>query len=298
MQHRAGTLALLTSGEQAAISTATQVAARHQVAQSSLQLAASDVILGRSQSRTGQPWQFTAGQRPFNAVQVRGRRTSDSPSGPVTLLLGPILGTNFFEPTQIAIASQVDQEFALVIESSGLMHAPSRWADVGRSLDKFGQALMQTTNRSSMCLIECKNRPSLRMPLTDNNLSLNATLNLIAQEYDEIKLSQGRDLGGGLLLASDTLNAQPASPFALKRILFIGNGNENRGISPSEAARIAASRGQIIYSITVGHNADRDGSLTEAATITGGEALHVDDDIDLLPLMQRFVRNVGILTIQ
>ena len=50
-----------------------------------------------------------------------------------------------------------------------------------------------------------------------------------------------------------------------------------KGRYPIDAASIAASRGQVIYSLIFGHNGDKNGDMEAAAKITGGECFHVED---------------------
>jgi Flp pilus assembly protein TadG len=292
---RAGTEALLRTGNPAAARQAAQrVAALHRVAGKPLEIAPEDVTLGRCVSQTDAPWQFVPGATPFNAVRVNGRRTADSRSGSVDLFVGHLLGATRFHPEQTAVAAQKDQEIALVLECSGSMHP--KWDEALAVFSTLKQALRGTANRTSICLVQCKNAPTLRLDLTDANNSMDDLLVELQQELDEIKLTQARNLGEGILLASDTLYNASSGPLAEKKILFITSGNHNKGLSPIDAARIAAGRRQVLHSLLVGRNEDRRGMLTEAASITGGEVVDTDQAVELLRSLTRLVQTKSIVT--
>ncbi|MDH3717812.1 MAG: pilus assembly protein TadG-related protein [Planctomycetota bacterium] len=297
---RAGTETLLrTRDERLSVQAAMQFAESNSVAGQPLELATEDVTLGHASSRPNRPWKFVAGEYPLNAVRVVARRTDDSPSGAIRLLFWSLSGVEFFQPTQIATAAQVDQDFAIVLEAGGSMHAPERWTGVRKALQAFGEVLLESGNQHSICLIECHNEPSVRMPLTHKTEPLGDVLDQMHQEVSEIKLRQGRGLGPGLKLASDILAGDPhASPLAAKRILFLGNGNHNQGIEPPQAARIAATRGQEIHVLTFGHNPDRDGQMQQSAQITGGSYHHVANTATLPEIFDEIANTLSIVMIE
>ena len=50
-------------------------------------------------------WEFVGGQRPFDSVQVRARRTAGSPGGPVPLFFGRTLGSDVADSSAGAVAT-------------------------------------------------------------------------------------------------------------------------------------------------------------------------------------------------
>ena len=207
---RAGTETLLrTRQEKLAVEAAVRFAQSNHVTGEPLGLAPEDVALGRAFSQPNGPWAFVAGERPFNATRVRARRTQESPSGGIRLLFWTVSGVEFFQPVQIATAAQVDQDIAIVLEASGSMHAPERWSGVRTALEEFARVLLASGNRHSICVVECHNEPSLRMPLTDKADDLTDVLDLLHEEVDEVRLRQARALGSGLEMASDVHRLRP-----------------------------------------------------------------------------------------
>lgn len=83
---------------------------------------ATDVIFGSRvlNSSTGK-WEFGAGRRPFDSVQVRARRTANSPGGPVPLFFGRTLGSNVADSSAGAVATFLPRDIGLVIDLSGSM---------------------------------------------------------------------------------------------------------------------------------------------------------------------------------
>ena len=100
-------------------------------------------------------------------------------------------------------------------------------------------------------------------------------------------------------MASDVIANDPhASVFAAKRILFLGNGNHNKGIDPPDAAAIAATRGQEIHALTFGHNPDRRGLIKQSAQITGGSYHHVEDTDELEGILKEIANTLSIVMIE
>ena len=119
---KAGAITLSTTqDDQAAIQKAIDIAAENTVAGEAMQLASSDVEVGKSTRQTNGSWDFVAGAMPYNAVRVNAERTTGSTAGPVRLLVGGMLGVHTFEPSHVATASQMDQDVVLVLDRSGSM---------------------------------------------------------------------------------------------------------------------------------------------------------------------------------
>jgi hypothetical protein len=155
---RAGAKELsLKQNESLARSKAKEAAKRNMVAGQPLILSDADVQVGKSvQVGTGR-FNFTNGGTKPNAVRVYGKRTSASKSGPVDLMMAPILGQDDFEPIQTATSTQLDRDICLVVDRSGSMMwtltsdnypkgtkecdkphpSQSRWGALNTSVDAF-----------------------------------------------------------------------------------------------------------------------------------------------------------------
>ncbi len=118
---------------------------------------AGDVIFGRSTRGANGIFDFNATDPDVNSVRVIGRRTADSPSGPVGLLFAGVLGPTTFLPTQVARAVHLDRDICVVLDRSGSMNwriqdntfpngrdwcdgpdeNDSRWAALARAMNLF-----------------------------------------------------------------------------------------------------------------------------------------------------------------
>ncbi|MEZ6116530.1 MAG: TadE/TadG family type IV pilus assembly protein [Pirellulaceae bacterium] len=157
---RAATEALSrTQDPDEAIAAAKLYASKNLVSSSPLVLTDDDIVLGRSNRQTDGSISFSAGETPFNTIQIRGRRTADSPSGEVPLFFGRLLGVSSFEPLHVSRAMNLDRDISLVVDRSGSMKqlvsgagmppgksacdppdpSLSRWGtECGRSIVHFG----------------------------------------------------------------------------------------------------------------------------------------------------------------
>ena len=101
---------------------AKDTAKRNQVAGDPLQLADSDIVFGNGvQANEASRFKFTAGGKKPNAVQVTGKRTKGSLTGPVDLLFAGVLGVKQFQPAETATSTQLDRDICLVVDRSGSM---------------------------------------------------------------------------------------------------------------------------------------------------------------------------------
>ena len=127
------------------------------VAGAPLLLDDADMIFGRSTRGANGVFNFNAGDPDVNSIRVIGRRTDDSPSGPVGLLYAGVLGPTTFLPTQTARAVHLDRDMCVVLDRSGSMNwgvldnttpegrdwcdgpheIDSRWAALSRAMNLF-----------------------------------------------------------------------------------------------------------------------------------------------------------------
>lgn len=295
---RAATEAILrTSNEDIAFRHALAVAATHEISNHKVILDRPDVIFGQARSESDGEWSFIPNQEPYNAARVNILKTSDSSSGAVQTLL-PAFGPAFFETSKTATAAQVDHNIMLVVEAGGSMHAPERWEGVKTAIEEMTAIAQGLPNKIRVGLVECHNEPHLTEELSSGD-DIGSTLEALHNSLSDIKLSQGRNLGGGLELASNTLEtSRTAGAIADETIIFLGNGHHTKGTSPLTAAQLAAFRGHVIYCLTFGHNADKNGDMESAALLSGGEFFEVTDVSALPGILRDLLFNPSIILIR
>ncbi|MCP3887111.1 MAG: hypothetical protein GY700_16920, partial [Propionibacteriaceae bacterium] len=118
-------IGFVTSEEQvAARAEAEFLAACNPVANDPLNLADSDIVFGRYH-QSGSDWIFTesGGNDVVDSIKVTGRRTADSPDGPVQLTFTGMFGgpTDFFLTAAEAVATQPRRYVMFVMDRSGSM---------------------------------------------------------------------------------------------------------------------------------------------------------------------------------
>lgn len=119
---KAGAEALArTQTESAGQAAAIAVAQQNSVGGDPLQLAPEDVTFGRVTQKDNGKWRFYANQTPYTAVQVNGRRTTDSLSGPVPLFFAGVFGGGGFTPVHTAVAAHLDNEIVIAVDRSHSM---------------------------------------------------------------------------------------------------------------------------------------------------------------------------------
>jgi len=106
-------------------------AARHYAQQNkaggiTVQLADSDIVLGRAVVGDGGRCTFDQGAEPPDAVKVTARLTSDSPSGALPLFFGAAFGADVANLTASAVAMLVPRDIAVVIDLSNSMSYDSQ----------------------------------------------------------------------------------------------------------------------------------------------------------------------------
>ena len=88
------------------------------------------------------------------------------------------------------------------------------------------------------------------------------------------------NIGGGINVGRDILNAGRDVRFVEKTMIVMTDGLHNTGTDPIPAAEGARDDGIVIHTITFGTDADSE-RMTEVARITGGTYNHAPDGEEL-----------------
>jgi hypothetical protein len=279
-------------------------------------LADEDIVFGRS-ARTAQngPWIFDPAGTPINSLRVRGRRTSDSPSGPVRLFFGRAMGTPTFEPVKFSTVVKLDRDICLVVDRSGSMKvdvddpsgAPSatqycqppgpnsRWMALDSAVDAFMQGINETRAREKLGLVSYSSN-SVDCGVTNSESTIDCELDdttaTAAGAMDSItnrvfngmtNISAGIDSGITVLT-----NGSTTRPYALKVMVLFTDGRFNQGRNPRAAANDAASHEIVVHTVTFGAEANI-ADMQAVASATGGEHHHAPD----ADTLQEIFYNIG-----
>jgi Flp pilus assembly protein TadG len=319
---RAGAKELsLSQSTKTARTRAKDTAKRNLVAGAPLLLADSDIVFGNgTQASEASRFKFTAGGKKPNAVQVTGKRTKGSLTGPVDLLFAGVLGVKQFQPAETATSTQLDRDICLVVDRSGSMMwtltnselpsgAPdcgppdptrSRWGALTIALDAFLQELDKTSQdeRVGLCSYssdtkECGNKYNI----SDINSDLVSDYSKIRDEIADLssKPVKGRTaISAGIDEGIKVLTGKKVRPFAVKTMIVMTDGIHNLGPEPVLSARQAAKKDIVIHTITFSNDADIS-RMQDVAAAAGGRHFHAPTAEDLARIFKEIASTLPVL---
>ena len=275
----------------AAVDAALAVARENVVAGEGFLLDPNNVIFGTSGQNEDGTFFFTEGGNPINSVRVIGEKTADSPAGSASLFFAPLFGLQDFEPIQVATATRIDRDIALVLDVSGSMASNGRFEALTDALGVFLAELDATPQQENLSLTVYSTNERKIQELTND---LNEIRNAFAEESPGGFTGIGRGLQAGL---DSILNDPNARPFALKSIIVMTDGRQNRGIPPEVVVRRAADAGVTVHTITFSEGANEE-LMALVAERGNGIHLHADSDEELLEAFRTIARQLQVLLIE
>lgn len=283
---RAGAVELVqseTSSE--AIRAAKEMAASNLVAGKPLEIRDADIQIGRSNQSAAGVWTFVEGQKPFNAVRVKGDRTTGSPGGGVPLFFNRFYGGRPFEPQITAVSTFLNFDISLVLDRSGSMEG-QKLQDLKNAVAAFVDELEKTDGEEKLALSTYSSSSSLLKPLT-------FTYNDILKESNKMKAEGMTAIGLGLYDGLNALTGAGKRNLAMPVIVLMTDGIHNTGVEPSVPAKIAAERNIPVYTISFGTDADTK-RMIQIAEITGGKHYHPKTGADLTAVFREIARTLPV----
>ncbi|MFK8111052.1 MAG: VWA domain-containing protein [Rubripirellula sp.] len=279
----------VTLNREEAITRGQQIAAANTVNGDPLLLSRGDFTFGRSEEQTSGKFQFTGGGSPLNSVQVNGRRTAGSPSGPVPLFFGNIFGVSFFEPTVNTTATYIERDIVLVVDRSGSMSG-RKFGDLIGAIDIFAETLDETPVDEQIGLASYSSLATEDVQLTTDLAQIaNGIRGLIVGGLTSI--SRGMEAGRNVMLRSRD------AEFVERTMIVMTDGRHNRGPEPRTVATTLAADRVTIHTITFGSNADQT-RMQEVATIGGGRHFHADNGLELRAIYQEIALTLSTMMTQ
>lgn len=275
----------------AATAAALAVAQENIVAGKGMLIDPGNVIFGTSGQSDDGSFFFNEGGSPLNSVRVIGEKTSSSPAGSASLFFAPMFGVDSFEPIQVATATRIDRDIALVLDVSGSMSLNNRFGALSNALDVFLGELDNTPQRENLSLTVYSTSQRKIQELTPD---LNDIRNAFAEESPGGFTAIGKGLRTGL---DSILNDPNARPFALKSIIVMTDGNQNRGISPDLVAPRCRDAGVVVHTITFSEGAN-EALMARVAEIGEGIHIHAENDEELLEAFETIAKQLQVLLIE
>ena len=286
-----------TESEADAIDAALDIARLNRVAGEPLELDPNQVVFGGTTENNDGSFSFVE-QANFgsrndiaNSVQVVGERTASSPGGSINLLFGRIFGVDTFQPVQSATATRLDRDIALVLDKSGSMAVNGRFESLLNGVDVFVDELNQSRPVENVSLTVYDTNPEQLLELTKDLASIRAAL-----ETEQPSGLTG--IGQAMRVGLDSiLNDPGARTLALRSMVVMTDGNQNRGISPLIAAEECRQAGVVVHTITFSAGAD-EALMQEVAELTGGTHLHATTNQQLIEAFGTIARQLEVLLIE
>ncbi len=277
---------------QQATDAAIAIGKRNLVAGTGLTLDANDIVFGNATRGSDGKFAFTESTTFINTVRVVGERTAGSPDGSVSLVFGPMFGTDSFSPVASSTATRLDRDIALVLDKSGSMSTGGRFAALLNGVDVFLNEMTASVAQERVSLTAYEATPTKLVDMTDN-------LALIQQAIQTQTPGGFTGIGRALEVGIDSIQNDAGSrgAFSLKSVVLMTDGNQNRGINPVVVARRARDLGVIVHTITFSAGANET-LMKDVADITGGQHLHANTDQELIDAFDEIAKTINVLTIE
>ena len=308
---KAGTSALVqgkTDGQ--AVQAAIDMANRNYVGGKTLKLTAADIVVGQSQLQSNGTWQFVAGAKPSQAMQINAKLAQGNTNGSLNLFIGPALGKGTVDLNNTSVASAFAVEICLVLDRShsmcfdqtgedwsypppallnwilGIKTEPlggSRWESLDAAMLTFTNILKTANAPPRVSVVTWastidKNTTEYSLTgqtspevLTDLGLSTNMTSVYNAVHAKSSKVMLGgTNMSAGIDRGKQILTASDVKPYAKKIMILMTDGQWNTGRDPLLAAAEADAANITIHCVCFLQNADQ--TTTKAiANMTGGK---------------------------
>lgn len=272
----------------AAIAAAIAVANSNIVAGEPLELLPGDIEFGKASENPDGSFTFVSSVNPpFNSIRVLGDRTRN----PVKTLFGHMIGVSEFRPSMVASTQILDRDIGIVLDVSGSMRSDGKFEALGLALEAF---LSELENNNF------EDRVSLTVYSTHGRKVLDLTTDLASIRDAFANESPGgfTAIGEGMNIGRDSvLNDPLARPFALKTLLVMTDGIQNRGVDARVIAERCDRDNVVVNTVTFSDGANQS-LMQECADITDGIHMHADDNDDLVFIFREIARQLPSLLIE
>jgi uncharacterized protein YegL len=278
-----------TMNRNQAIKRGRQIAAANSVNGKPLLLSRSDFQFGNANQAKNGKFQFRQNMRPYNTVQVNGRRNKNSRSGPVPLFFGNLLGVEFFDAEMIAAATYIERDVVLVVDRSGSMEG-TKFRDLISAIKTFTETLHETPVDEYVGLASYSEYASTDVPLTAN-------LQRINNGVRSLKLGGWTSISRGIAAGAQIMRGGRNAKFVERTMIVMTDGRHNRGPDPRGIARRLSDQGITIQTITFGRDAD-ERRMAEIAKIGGGRHYHADNGLELKEIYREIALTLSTIMTQ
>lgn len=255
-----------------AIARGQEIARENLVAGRGLELDRTDFKFGNSKQLANDRFDFRENTRPINSVEVHGKRTASSRSGPVGLFFGGVLGTETFAPQEIARATFVERDLVIVVDRSGSMFG-QKFADLQKAIQTFVVTLKEANLQTRVGLASYSTFATEDVQLTpDLDQTVQAMSRMPVTGYTSI--SRGMEAGRNIMRLSRS------GEIIERTMIVMTDGLHNAGPEPEPIAIALAGQGIVIHTISFGADADL-ARMQRMAQIGKGRSFQANDGTQL-----------------
>ncbi len=311
-----------TGDKKAAIAIGNEAGKLNQVAGAEMIFASEDFEFGFSErTRLDQRYSFSPGGAYQNAVKVTGRRDNGSSVGPIATLFPQFLKRNQVQITTDAVSTRLEVDIALVVDRSGSMayaddepaiyppnpkNAPTgwnfgdpvppnaRWLDAIDATLLFLNELQKTPQQERVSLATYATYAKNDTELDHNFNKIVGALRDYSQAFEggATNISHGINKG-----VNSLINDSMSRDFAAKVILVMTDGRRTVGSDPVNAAKNAAKKGIVVFTITFSDEADIK-LMKKVAEAGKGMHFHARTREELLKVYEDIGKNLPTLLVR
>ncbi len=308
----------LTGKEAAAIDAGQRAAAQNTVAGKIVEVDAKNFVFGEASRKDAKSrYEFSKGGSNPNAVEVTIQRSEKSSGGSLTALLPVASFGEAFATSRSSRANQVEADISLIIDRSGSMAYaadekavyppfpksaskswnfgqeapnPSRWRDAVKSVDVFLEELNKTPMKEMVALTTYASDAGIDQVLTEDYGNISKALDKYTQTFN----SGATNIAGGLTNGSVVLSGVGARAFSSKVIVLLTDGIDTTKSDVLKAAKDAADKKIMIFTVTFSDEADKV-TMQKIAETGMGKHFHAIDAKDLEDIFRAIAREIPVL---
>ncbi len=308
---RAACRALVDTGSQSQAYVAAQrLANANKVAGRTFTLAPGDLEFSvATRISSADMYAYSSGQRP-NSVRFNNtffQRSRDA----LPMLLPSFNMATGFRPIKEATAAQAELDIAIVLDCSssmlsawnqvsgaeGLLVLPlpvppgARWHVAKSGIEQVLQTFRKSPAQERVAFTTFNNVSLLNLPLSTEYLPVESALAFHSTAYLGGLSSLADGMNSAITLLSSTLTARA---WASRVILLVSDGNENFGTGALNVARKAAQSDIMVYTISVGSDANKR-LMSDLSVIGHGRYLHAETPAQFIDAIEEVNRHLPVL---
>lgn len=308
---RAACRALVDTGSQSqAYIAAQRLANANKVAGRTLQIADGDLdFSAATRTNVADMYAYTTASRP-NSVRLNNtffQRSRDA----LPMLMPTFSMATGFRPVKEATAVQAELDIAIVLDCSssmlaawdqvpgpeGLLVLPlpmpwnARWQTAKSGIQEVLATFRESAAQERVAFTTFNNVSLLNLPLSSDYLAIESALAIHSTAYLGGLSSLADGMNSAITMLSSTGMARP---YACRVILLVSDGNENFGVGAINIARQAARANIMVYTISVGSDANSR-LMQDLASIGHGRYLHATTPGEFVQAIEEVDRHLPIL---